>query len=262
MNNSNSTVPAIEVLGVTIHMVDVSDAANIMSSWIQDQEPCRFVVNTGMHGLMEGCRSAEFKKILNSANLFTPDGFSVVWLGRRRGYPLKRRVSGADLMRECLRISEKTGYKHFFYGDTPETLKSLEAKLKSEFPRLNIVGTLSPPFRELTPNEIENERRIINDSGCDVLWVGLGLPKQEQWISQNMVHLNASVAIGVGASFKFLSGKVKRAPAIMGENGLEWIWRFAHEPRRMWRRALIDTPHFIFYLILERMGLKHFGTHD
>jgi len=254
-----SGLQSIKVLGTRIHMVKVSEVVSLMADWIGDKEPCRYIVNTGMHGVMEGCRDPEFKKILNSADLFTPDGYSVVWLGRRHGYSLEKRVTGVDLVLAFLRMSEEQGFSNFFYGDTPETLGRLEVKLKEDFPRLKVAGLRSPPFRLLTPEEAEGEIQLINRSGADVIWVGLGLPKQETWMFQNRSNLNASITVGVGASFKFIGGSVTRAPTWVGDNGLEWIWRLVHEPRRIWRRALLDVPRFMIYLTLERLGLKSFA---
>ena len=212
MKNSSQEIPSITVLGTRIHVLGIPEVVDLIASWIEQKGTCRYVVNTGMHGLMEGCRHADFKEILNSADLFTADGISVTWLARRHGYALKKRVSGADMMREFFRLSEQKGYRHFFYGDTNETLSLLKTKIKEEFPGLQIAGSLSPPFRPLTPEEDADEIRIINESGADIIWVGLGLPKQEWWMHNHRDRLNTPVAVGVGASFKFLSGRVSRAP--------------------------------------------------
>lgn len=255
-------IPFMQVLGTRVHLIQIPDVVNLIAGWIAQGGPCRYVVNTGMHGLMEGCRNEEFKNILNSADLFTADGISVTWLARWRGFPMRKRVSGTDLMREVFRLSEQRGYRNFFYGDTPETLSLLETKLKEDFPRLQVAGSHSPPFRPLTPDEDVDEVRMINESGADIVWVGLGLPKQERWMYHHRCRLDAAVTVGVGASFKFLSGKVSRAPAWLGDNGLEWLWRLVHEPRSVWRRVFLDAPRFVFYIILESVGLKQFDNSE
>lgn len=250
-------VPFIWILGTRVHMVQIPDVIAVMEHWIANEpHRCHYLVVTGMHGVMEGHKDEGFKAIINSADLFIPDGFSLVWLARRRGFPLERRVSGTDLMREFFKTATQKGYKSFFYGDTEEILQLLQARLKSQFPGLKIVGAYSPPFRPLTPEEDIEVIKRINEAQPDVLWVGLGLPKQERWMFEHRDRLKVPVMVGVGAAFKFLSGKVRRAPSWMGEHGLEWVWRFLHEPRKLWRRALLDVPQFVCYALLELIRLK------
>lgn len=251
-------LPRARILGVNVHMAQLSQAVSVIDGWVKDSDKCRFVVATGMHGVSQARKDPAFKVILNSADLFLPDGISLVWVGRFRGYPIKKRVPGPDLMWEYCKIAEQEGQGVFFYGDTEETLEALEVNLKEHFPRLRICGAISPPFRTLTEEEEANEIRIINDSGADVLWVGLGLPKQERWIYNNREKLKVPVAVAVGAAFRFNSGKMLRAPGWVGNNGFEWLWRFMLQPKRMWRRVLIDIPWFSIQIALETTGLKKF----
>jgi len=211
-----------------------------------------------MHGVIEAHKNPEFKDILNSADLFVPDGYSLVWAARRRGHSITHRVCGTDLMWEFLAVSEKEGYGNFFYGDTEETLDRLTTKLKQEFPNLKIVGAHSPPFRPLSPTEEAQELQIINDSEADIIWVGLGLPKQERWIYEHRDALKVPVAVGVGAAFKFHSGQVQRAPRWIGEKGFEWLWRLIQEPKRVWKRVLIDGPRFVGCVALELSRIKKY----
>jgi N-acetylglucosaminyldiphosphoundecaprenol N-acetyl-beta-D-mannosaminyltransferase len=215
-------------------------------------------VVTGMHGVVEATKDPEFKDLVNSADLFVPDGISLVWVSRLRGRPLKRRVSGADLMWECLKLSEKNGYGNFFYGDTPETLEHLRVRLNRDLPNLKISGLHSPPFRQLTDEEKAQEIEMINSSGADILWIGLGLPKQERWIAENQHILEVSVAVGVGAAFKFLAGTVRRAPAWIGNSGFEWLWRLFQEPKLVWRRVFLDGPRFAYQIALELTRLRRY----
>jgi N-acetylglucosaminyldiphosphoundecaprenol N-acetyl-beta-D-mannosaminyltransferase len=156
-------------------------------------------------------------------------------------------------------LAHRHRYKYFFLGDTEETLAQLSDKLISEFPNLKVVGCSSPPFRPWTPEEDEAMVNMINRAGADVLWVGLGMPKQEQWISDHRDVLRVPVAVGAGASLKFLSGAVPRAPALICNLGFEWLWRLAQEPRRVWRRVLIDAPRFIVLVSLQMTGLRKYG---
>jgi N-acetylglucosaminyldiphosphoundecaprenol N-acetyl-beta-D-mannosaminyltransferase len=251
-----SKIQSIEILGCRVHLVQIPEVIELISHWIEkEREKCHFVVVTGMHGVMEGHKNKKFQDILNSADLFVPDGISLIWTARLYGFHLKKRVSGADLMWEFFKISNEKNYKNYFYGDTVETLEQMSKKLLANFPNLKIVDSYSPPFRTLTQKEDEEILEKINQAKPDVLWVGLGLPKQETWIFEHKDKLKVPVAIGVGAAFKFLSGKIKRPPEWIGELGFEWLWRFFQEPKRTWRRVL-DIPLFIFLVLLELIGFK------
>jgi len=249
-------IPSIQILGNRVHMVQIPEAIELVSHWIE-KEPKKFhwIIVTGMHGIMEAHRDKNFKEILNSADLFVPDGISLIWIARLRGFPLKKRVCGTDLMLEFFKIANERGYRNFFYGDTKETLDLLSKKLLINFPNLKIVGSHSPPFRSLTSEEDAEIIKKINQEKPDILWVALGLPQQERWIFEHKEKLKVPVVVGVGAAFKFLSGKVKRPPKWIGDLGFEWLWRFFQEPRRVWRRVL-DIPFFIFLVLLELIGLK------
>ena len=141
---------AIDVLGVRVDMIQTSDALNCLEQWIENRNGCRYVVATGMHGIMEARRHSDFKEIVNSADLFVPDGISLIWVARRRGFKLKKRVCASDLMWDFFNLAEQKGYSSFFYGDTEDTLEKLVSKLRESFPRLNIAGSHSPPCRPLT----------------------------------------------------------------------------------------------------------------
>jgi len=259
LTTASEHFPTFQVLGVRVHLAPMDQVLNQIDEWIADRSHCRFVVATGMHGVMEARKRSDFRRIVNSADLFIPDGFSLVGVARLRGFKIKKRVCGTDLMWEACKRAEKNGHGMFFYGDTDETLKRLTSQLLGSFPRLKIAGAHSPPFRPLTPEEDQEEIKMINDSGADIVWVGLGLPKQEKWMFDHRERLSVPVLVGVGAAFKFLSGGIKRAPAWMGDHGLEWLWRFIHEPRQLWRRVLIDGPRFIFCVAWDSLDSKGSG---
>ena len=258
MNDLPVQIPTVQVLGMRVHLVQIPDTLELLARWIEERGTCRYVVVTGMHGVMESRRHEDVKTICNSADLLVPDGISLVWVARRRGASLKKRVSGTDLMWEFFKLAEDKAYRVFFYGDTEPTLEILKTKLSAEFPRLKIVGAHSPPFRALSPEEKAQEVRMINESEADVVWVGLGFPKQERWMFENKDQLTAPVVVGVGAAFKFLSGQVRRAPNWVGDNGFEWLWRLVHEPRIVWRRVLYDIPRFAYHIALEQSGLRKY----
>lgn len=253
-------IPSIRILGSRVHMVEIPDVVRVMDHWIKTEpNKCHHVVNSGMHGIMEAHRDPQFKAVLNAAELFAPDGILVVLIARFRGFTVRKKNTGPELMWEFSKTANERGYKYFILGDTEDTLQLLKTKLTGAFPGLSIVGLHSPPFRPLTPEEDEAIVRAINQAGPDVLWVGLGMPKQEWWISEHRDRLSVPVVVGAGASFKFLSGAMSRAPYWVRNRGFEWLWRLAQEPRRVWRRVFVDAPRFVGLVALELTGLKKYG---
>lgn len=257
MSNVTQTKPSPNdyfVLGTRVDAVQIPGVIAQMQDWIARRDACRYIAVTGMHGVTEAKHDPQLRAALASASLVVPDGMPLVWLGRKHGFALPRRVYGPELM---LRFWQETrsAYRHFFYGGAPGVAEALAHKFVRQFPDHQIAGTFSPPYRNLTPNEDQEICSVINDSKSDVVWVGLGTPKQEHWMRDHQDRLAAPVLIGVGAAFDFHTGRVRNAPAWMGDHGLEWLFRLAQEPRRLWRRYLIRGPEFAALAILEL--LKH-----
>lgn len=239
-------LPYVDILGARVHGPTRSQAVDIVEQWIRRHDGrTRMVVVTGFHGLWVGHQDADFRRILNAADLFVPDGIAPVWLSRLHGRPLPGRVAGQDLMQAFLERSDRAGYRSFFYGDTPATLDALATEIGRHFPGARTAGTISPPFRALTDEEETVHVERINAAAPDVLWVGLGLPKQDRWIARNLHRLQVPVAIGVGAAFRFQAGTASRGPKWLRDAGFEWVWRFAASPGKLWRRDLIDGPRFV-----------------
>jgi len=250
----------IRVLGVPVHMVQIPEVVSLMTEWAtHEQERPRWIVVADMHAIFEAHKQPAFGAMIRQADLTVPDGISLIKVARRKGVPLRTRVAGTDLMKAFFKHTQGSGLTHYFYGDTPRTLTQLGLKLRDEFPGTAIAGWHSPPFRPMTAQEDEAIIREINRAGPDVLWVGLGLPKQEQWIYEHLDRLEVPLILGVGAAFKFLAGTVQRAPAWVGELGLEWLWRFACEPRRLWKRIMIEGPQFVGLVALELAGWRKFS---
>lgn len=258
--NTDEKIPAIRILDTRVDMVQMPDVIARMEHWIET-EPQRLhhVVNTGMHGIMEAHKDPAFATVLDSADILAPDGVLAILVARIHGYRIEKRETGPELLWRFSETAHRKGYKYFLYGDTVETLELLSAKLNTEFPNLRIVGCQSPPFRDLTPEEDAVVVNSINEAMPDVLWVGLGMPKQEQWVFEHRQVLKVPVVVGAGASFKFISGTVRRAPPLVCNLGFEWLWRLAQEPRRVWRRVAIDAPQFIALVLLQLIGQKKFG---
>jgi N-acetylglucosaminyldiphosphoundecaprenol N-acetyl-beta-D-mannosaminyltransferase len=244
------------VLGVQVDAVQIPDVITRIEEWIARRSASHFIAVTGMHGVVEAQHDEAFKRILNDADLVVPDGMPLVWVGRKCGHPLKRRVYGPELMETFCRVTS-TKYRHFLYGGAPGVADNLAQFLHNQTGAL-IAGTYSPPFRPLSSSEDAETVKFIHGAAPDILWIGLSTPKQERWMYDHRKSLHVPAMVGVGAAFDLLTGKVKQAPHWMREGGLEWLFRLRQEPRRLWRRYLIYGSEFAWKASLEALGLKSF----
>ena len=183
----------------------------------------------------------------------------LVWISRLRGHSGVERVYGPDLMLACCEASVAKGYRHFFYGGAGGVPEQLSERLQKRFPGLQIAGQWSPPFRELTTLEEAEMVERINAAQPDIVWIGLSTPKQERWMARYVGRISAPVLIGVGAAFDMHAGVKKQPPRWMQRSGLEWLFRLGAEPRRLWRRYLINNPLFAWRLLLQWTGV---ARHD
>jgi len=260
MPDNPITPAAVNVLGSRVHLVTVADTVDQIERWIADRNaPCRRIIVTGFHGLWEAHKDASYRAILNRAELWVPDGIAPVWIARIRGHHNVRRAPGTEIMNEFFRRANRQKYSSYFYGDTDATLAKLRYKLSGSSPGHRIAGAFSPPFRPLTSQEDQDAIDRINAARPDVLWVGLGAPRQDRWIHERLPRLKVPVAIGVGAAFSFIAGTVQRCPEWIGSMGFEWAYRFAKEPKKLWRRDFIDGPRFVFHLGMELAGLRKYS---
>lgn len=244
------------VLGVAVAAVQIPQVVSQMEEWIRARDRCHYITVTDMHGVAEAQHDAQFKHILSSADLVVPDGMPLIWLARSKGHSLRRRVYGPELMGAFCTQSTARGYKHFLYGGGPGVPEKLAAALRQKYPGLDIVGTLSPPFHTLSAEEDEHLIAQVNEARPDVIWVGLGTPKQERWMFEHRDRLNAAVLVGVGAAFDFGAGVKSQAPLWIREHGLEWLFRLLQEPRRLWRRYLVYGSKFMYWVALEQLGIR------
>lgn len=231
------------VLFAFIDAIDWSDALSVISDWASRNES-RYVCICNVHSLVTSTQDTEFARVVNEADMATPDGAPVAWMLRRLGHAGQQRINGPDLMWRYCEQAQSRAEPIFFYGSSEKTLARLKVKLLAAFPSLNIVGAISPPFRGLTPVEDAVIVEQINSSGAGVVWVSLGCPKQELWMAAHRGRINA-VMIGVGAAFAYHAGMIKRAPRWMQDCGLEWFYRLASEPRRLWKRYLVTNTLFL-----------------
>jgi N-acetylglucosaminyldiphosphoundecaprenol N-acetyl-beta-D-mannosaminyltransferase len=254
------TIPRANILGISVSAINMAMALNRIEEWISHGES-HYVCITGVHGVMESQRDESLRQIHNAAGLVTPDGMPLVWLSKLHGFRDVQRVYGPDLMLAVCERSEKRGYRHFFYGGAPGVPERLVARLQSRFPQLRIAGAYSPPFRPLNPEEDRAVVETICAAKPDIVWVGISTPGQERWMAEHVGKLGSCVLIGVGAAFDFHAALKKQAPRWMQRNGLEWLFRLSREPRRLWRRYLINNPWFLWLVLLQALGKEPTRQH-
>jgi len=251
-------IASTDILGVQISALNMPLAIETIEQWIEKREK-HYVCICTVHSVMEATRDPAYMEVLNNAGLRTPDGMPLVWLSRRAGRNEVSRVAGPDLMPELVSRSAQTGHRHFFYGGAPGVAEDLASRLSTRFPGLIIAGTHTPPMQPLGAIESEDIIDEINASNPDVVWVGLGAPKQDFWVRNHLDQLNTPVQIAVGAAFDFHSGRIKRAPEWMQRSGTEWIYRLSQDPKRLCRRYLLYNGQFVMRLA---MGALQPRTHE
>ena len=244
----------VNILGVGVSAVNMETAIERIDGWVGSRD-LRYVCVCPVHSIMECRRSEELRHIFNAAGMVTPDGMPVVWVSRLSGHPEVRRVYGPDLI---LAVLARQQHRHFFYGGGPGVAEKLAQRMKARFPRLDVAGTFEPPFAPLDELCTPETAEAINRHEADVIWVGMSSPKQDQWMARMRPLLRAPVLIAVGAAFDFHTGTVRQAPRWMQRSGLEWLFRLGMQPRRLWRRYLIDNPWFLWELALQKLRLKRF----
>lgn len=254
---AGSKVPRTNILGVGIHAITLAETVNRLSGWI-DARHRHYVSACTVHTVMECRRSPAMRRAVNGAGLAVPDGMPLVWLARRLSGVDVSRVYGPDLLRAMCAHSVTAGYSHYFYGGAPGVAAALAQNLHQRFPGLRVAGHYSPPYRPAYAPEEPAVIEQINTAAPDIIWVGLGTPKQDLWMAAHRAQLAAPVLVGVGAAFDFFTGRVAQAPGWMQSSGLEWLFRLSQEPRRLWYRYLVYNPLFVSLVALQLVGLKKY----
>ncbi|MCF7907817.1 MAG: WecB/TagA/CpsF family glycosyltransferase [Candidatus Omnitrophica bacterium] len=249
-------IEAISILGTKLNIIQIPGVIDIMERWIKEVETGNYIVIANANDVMMGRKYQAVNQSINESSLSVADGISLVWAARVQGRHLERRVYGPDLMLEFLKTSCHKEYSHFFYGSDPDTLKTMVDKIKTKFPQIKISGFYSPPFRKLTDSEDEAVAKMINQSCPDVLWVGLGCPRQQLWMHEHRDKLKVPVMAGVGAAFDFIAGTKLQAPQWMRNNGFEWLFRLVTEPKRLWKRYLVGNFIFLWLYLKELVKIK------
>lgn len=248
--NLSQEMHRVEVLGVPITAVDMGQAIDRITRSIAEREG-RYICAADVHSVMQAQRNEAHMKALRGAYMVLPDGTPVVWAVRAHGGLSTARVPGPDLMLQACRHGVELGWRHFFYGGATGIAEELARSLRDRFPGLQVAGTMSPPFRILTQDEKQRTLEELKAASPDIVWVGLGCPKQEVWMHENAPALPGTMVIGVGAAFDFHSNTIPRAPAWMRDHALEWLHRLSSEPTRLWRRYLLLGPEFMLKVLAE-----------
>jgi N-acetylglucosaminyldiphosphoundecaprenol N-acetyl-beta-D-mannosaminyltransferase len=241
------------VLDTFIDAVTWDGAINRIADWGAERQS-RYVTLCNVHSVVTASQNPRFAAVINEADMASPDGAPIAWMMRKEGFAQQERINGPDLMWRYLAEAERRQQSVFFYGSTDATLSKLRARMLKHYPKLKIVGMVSPPFRELTAEEDAACVAQINQSGAAVVFVGLGCPKQEFWMAEHRGAIKA-VMLGVGAAFDYHAGTLRRAPFWMQQRGLEWFYRLVCEPRRLARRYL-ETNSLFLAKLAKRALLK------
>lgn len=255
MSTRTTTLPHRHILGMRVDATNYEEAATQIVTWAEEPLP-RYVCVANVHMTMEAYDDHSFQHLVNQADLVTPDGMPLVWALRFLGVPHASRVYGPDLTLHVCKAAERADVPIALYGGTQESLRDFTAFLARRFPRLRVVCRIAPPFRPLTPEEDQRYVRTLVDSGARIVLVGIGCPKQERWIAAHKDQIPA-VLLGVGAAFDFFSGRVRQAPSWMQRIGMEWLFRMAMEPRRLWKRYSRHNPRFLLLFARQLARARH-----
>ena len=242
----------VDILGTGVSAVALAEATRLI---LNPPQQGLVVAVANVHMAMSARRSDELAQILRRADVVTPDGMPLVWAHRALGVEAAERVDGLRLFRSTVEAGLRAGARHYFYGSSPHILELMEARLRESYPSLQITGMTSPPFREASRDEQAAYVETIRASRPNVVWVGLGMPKQELWMERVRADLPGISLVGVGAVFDWIAGTVSKAPAWMQNAGLEWLYRLAQDPRRLWRRYAWNNPAFL--VLLSGQVLRH-----
>lgn len=245
-----SKIPTCGILGVNIAAINMEWLLEYTTKNIRELSGDYMCVSN-VHTTVTAFETLEYLEVQNGGIMAIPDGGPLSTLGRKRGYPDMQRVTGPSYMEEILKISEKYGYRHYFYGSTEETLTSMLNKLNEKYPDLKVAGVYSPPFRPLTEEEDQNIINMINEAQADFVWIGLGAPKQEYWMAAHQGKINGFM-VGVGAGFDYLAENISRAPQWMQKCNLEWLFRLIQDPKRLFKRYVETNTKFIWHACIRR----------
>jgi N-acetylglucosaminyldiphosphoundecaprenol N-acetyl-beta-D-mannosaminyltransferase len=249
--SGTSEHPTVPLRTVAFHALRLDDAVAAVGAMVEAGTP-RYVVTANVDCMVQCARDPELSQIVKNARLVLADGMPLVWAARWRGTPLPERVAGADLVPKLLALAEARGYRVFWLGGTERVARAMTARVAALYPRLLPIETYAPPIAPLEAMDHAEIQRRIRRARPHVLLVSFGCPKQEKWIARHARDLQVPVCIGVGASIDFLSGRISRAPLWMRAAGLEWLYRFFREPRRLGPRYASDIRWVVGWCLTRR----------
>lgn len=251
---NQSVAPKINIGGTGISQVSLNETMQLFDQWIKEGQKRRVCV-TPVNCVVWAHTNPQLQELYNSADLTLCDGVPLIWASKFLGKGiLKSRVTGLDLLPGYIARCHQQGHSQFFLGAKEGVAEELRKQCEEKFPGIRISGVYSPPFAERFSEE-ENEKiiRLVNEAKPDILWVSLTAPKQDFWIQEHLHRLDVKVAVGVGGAFEVAAGLIDRAPVFMQKNGLEWLYRFYKEPRRLFRRYFIEAPAFFPIIFKQKM---------
>lgn len=258
MLDSVVSPPCANVLGVKVSAVDLQSAVDLADQWIRSVAGHAYICATGVHGVMEAHADSGLRQILNHSFINIPDGMPMTWVGRLQGFRQMDRVFGPDFMMAMCQLSARRGYRNFFYGAKPGIAGKLREELERRIPGLQVVGTYTPPFRNLTLEEEENFLAQVRESRPHILWVGLSTPKQERFMAQYVGRLQVPLLVGVGAAFDYHTGQLRDCAAWIKRAGLQWLHRLMQDPGRLWKRYLRSNPAFLWHIAWQLSQLRQY----
>ncbi len=259
MSNSEFVHEYANVLGVNVSAIDLDKAVEMADRWIAGKNR-GYICVTGVHGVMEAQSDPKLLHILNHAFLNMPDGMPMSWVGRLQGLNKMDRVFGPEFMASLCQVSIERSYRHFLYGGEPGVAELLKQKLENRFPGIRVVGTYTPPFRDLTVEEEADVLCQLQTLQPDILWVGLSTPKQEKFMARYVDRFEVPLMVGVGAAFDYHTGRIRDCSPWIKRAGLQWLHRLAQDPRRLWKRYLKNNPVFLWKISLQLFKLKQYPT--
>lgn len=246
---NKSLIPTCNIMGVNVAAINMEWLVKYLDENLEDIKG-DYICVSNVHTTVTSYEDASYCAVQNGGLMAIPDGGPLSTLGQKRGHKNMERTTGPSLMGEIFRISTEKGYRHYFYGSEEETLELLYQKLTERYLGIQIVGMYSPPFRTLTEQEDKAVIARINETNPDFVWVGLGVPKQEKWMAAHQGKING-LMIGVGAGFDYYAENIKRAPIWMQKHNLEWVYRLAQDPKRLFKRYWSTNTKFIWNVIIR-----------
>lgn len=246
---NKSSIPTVNILGVDIAAINMNWLLLFTNKHIKELSG-DYICVSNVHTTVTSYEDETYKEVQNGGIMAIPDGGPLSSVGRKRGAKNMSRTAGPSYMGEVLRMSAMYGWKHYFYGSTQETLDKMKVKLEKSYPGVQVVGMYSPPFRSMSIEEDKEIIETINSASPDFLWVGLGAPKQEEWMAAHQGRV-CGLMVGVGAAFDYYAGNIKRAPGWMQKSNLEWFYRLLQDPKRLWKRYIVTNCKFIWNVVIR-----------